>query len=232
MSIKFDNNGNIDAASLEKELQNALDFDLKYKQTDGMKKRAIKTAQSYDEFKNMVACAHLKTVSREEVESLRAVKKGWKKAKEKKPDTLVLEKEVIADTNKQVDASAIQPRKIKKPKTSMDFERDWRRLKSIPEKKRFLVNIGAEHARKIFKGDISAETMEEMISVMLQDGDSDTSTDAEQIDVFSWLQTFSELPRFSLTVRFLDAANLNKVVAWLNECSHPEAQDVAARFTV
>ena len=61
-SLRVDANGNIDPVYLEKELQAALNFDLKYKQTDGMKKRAIKTAASYDEFKNMVACAHLKTV--------------------------------------------------------------------------------------------------------------------------------------------------------------------------
>lgn len=62
MSIKFDANGNIDPTSLERDLQQALDADVKYKQTDNMKKRAIKVAGSYDEFKNMVACAHLKKV--------------------------------------------------------------------------------------------------------------------------------------------------------------------------
>jgi hypothetical protein len=62
MSVRVDQNGNIDPMALEKELQSALDFDLRYKQTDSMKKRAIKTAGTYDEFKNMVACAHLKTV--------------------------------------------------------------------------------------------------------------------------------------------------------------------------
>jgi hypothetical protein len=63
-SIKLDSAGNIDAASLEKELHDALNHDVKYKQTDSMKKRAIKVAQSYDDFKNMVACAHLKTLRR------------------------------------------------------------------------------------------------------------------------------------------------------------------------
>jgi hypothetical protein len=62
MSIKFDSNGNIDPSSMEQDLADALDSDVKYKQTDNMKKRAIKVAGSYDEFKNMVACAHLKKV--------------------------------------------------------------------------------------------------------------------------------------------------------------------------
>lgn len=62
MSIKLDANGNIDPSALEKDLRLALDSDVKYRQTDNMKKRAIKVAASYDEFKNMVACAHLKKV--------------------------------------------------------------------------------------------------------------------------------------------------------------------------
>ena len=63
MAVRLDNNGNIDSSSLERELQTALEFDVKYKQTDGMKKRAIRVAQSYDDFKNMVACAHQKPVT-------------------------------------------------------------------------------------------------------------------------------------------------------------------------
>ena len=54
--------GNIDVARLEKDLRNALDFDVKYKQTDNMKKKACKISADYDEFKAYVACAHLKTV--------------------------------------------------------------------------------------------------------------------------------------------------------------------------
>lgn len=61
--IQLDENGNINTNILEKELQLALESDVRYKQTDGMKKRAIKVAQSYDEFKNMVACAHQKPVT-------------------------------------------------------------------------------------------------------------------------------------------------------------------------
>ena len=54
--------GNIDVVRLEKDLRNALDFDVKYKQTDNMKKKACKISADYDEFKAYVACAHLKTV--------------------------------------------------------------------------------------------------------------------------------------------------------------------------
>jgi hypothetical protein len=62
MSVHLDSKGNISTESLEKELQAALQYDVKYQQVDSMKKRAVRVAQSYDDFKNMVACAHLKTL--------------------------------------------------------------------------------------------------------------------------------------------------------------------------
>ena len=58
----LDSEGNINVHKLEKELKSALEFDVNYKKKDNMKKRAVRVAKSYDEFKNMVACAHLKTV--------------------------------------------------------------------------------------------------------------------------------------------------------------------------
>lgn len=78
--ITLDAAGNIDTRKLEKELRSALDFDIKYKQTDNMKKKACKVSGTYDEFKAMVACAHLKTLTSKEVQSLATAKKGWQKA--------------------------------------------------------------------------------------------------------------------------------------------------------
>ena len=60
VALKLD--GSIDISKLEKDLRSALDFDIKYKQSDNMKKRACKISADYDEFKAFVACAHLKTV--------------------------------------------------------------------------------------------------------------------------------------------------------------------------
>ena len=43
--------GTFDTSELESEMVQALEADRKYKVTDEMKKRAITTAKSYDEFK-------------------------------------------------------------------------------------------------------------------------------------------------------------------------------------
>jgi hypothetical protein len=61
-SVTLKQDGNIDISKMEKDLRSALDFDIKYKQSDNMKKRACKVSADYDEFKAFVACAHLKTV--------------------------------------------------------------------------------------------------------------------------------------------------------------------------
>jgi Dynein attachment factor N-terminus len=54
--------GVLDAAKLQKEMTSALRADEKRKKVDTMKKRAIHTCGSYDEFRHMVSCAELNTV--------------------------------------------------------------------------------------------------------------------------------------------------------------------------
>jgi hypothetical protein len=128
----LDDEGNINEAKLSKELKEALEFDIRYKQTDNMKKRAIRVATNYDEFKAMVACSHLKKLSKKEVESLAEVKKGWKKASHVSTEhnaasilDFEKEQEQLQSKNSEV-VSKLQNKK--KPKSSMELERDLRRL--------------------------------------------------------------------------------------------------------
>ena len=60
--VRLDEDGYIDSSHFQKDIKGAIEKDVKYRQTDYMKKRAVKVAKSYDEFKGMVACAHLKTL--------------------------------------------------------------------------------------------------------------------------------------------------------------------------
>lgn len=136
----LDEDGNINSAKLAKELKGALEFDVKYKQTDNMKKRAIRTAGSYDEFKAMVQCAHLKKLTKTEVESLSHVKKGWKKAPTSADKTsqasileLELEHEQLEKMNLNDKVTKLV-NKEKKAKTCMELERDIRRLPTDQEK--------------------------------------------------------------------------------------------------
>lgn len=138
-AVKLDGSGNIESVSLERSLQSALDFDVKYRQTDNMKKRAIRVAGSYDEFKAMVSCAHLKTVSRKDIESLRYTRKEGKDiALLNKVDTSA---SILADEVKSIDSKTFVSSTTLKgtaglPKNPMALNRDLRRLVSLDEKLR------------------------------------------------------------------------------------------------
>ncbi len=129
-SSLIDEDGNINSSKLAKELKGALEFDMKYKQTDNMKKRAIRSAGSYDEFKAMVQCAHLKKLSKKEVESLSHVKKGWQKSavggeKASKSSilNLELEQEQLENLNLNEQVAKLV-NKDKKARNCMELERD------------------------------------------------------------------------------------------------------------
>lgn len=144
-SIRLDQNGDIISHSFEKTLTAALQEDVQYKLRDNMKKRACKVAGSYDEFKAMVDCAHLKKVSRQDIESLRAVKRGWKGAgsssSTNKATTGILS---LEEENK---AKLSQAKNIEQklqcnggggtnPRTPLELGRDMKRLKTNEDKLR------------------------------------------------------------------------------------------------
>ena len=65
---------------------------------------------------------------------MRHVKQGWQKTSKKKSETVKIDKENEAIQVQEVDTSKIKSKKARKPKTSMEFDRDWRRLRSTDEK--------------------------------------------------------------------------------------------------
>ncbi len=132
----LDEFGNINASFLQLELQEALSSDIKYKQVDNMKKRAVKVAADYNEFKAMVACAHLKKISSKEVASLSDAKKGWKKKAAVDGTTLVqiLSKEQEFSELSKCEKKSILMKSNKYPKSCMELERDLRRMKTDQEK--------------------------------------------------------------------------------------------------
>jgi len=67
-SLRADGSGNLNVSLLKSEIKHDLSSDATYKAVDAMKKKAIHTATSYDEFKNFVACAEQKPLDRGEME--------------------------------------------------------------------------------------------------------------------------------------------------------------------
>ena len=111
-----------------------------------MKKRACRVATDYDEFRNMVACAHLKKLSKKEVESLSHVKKGWINTNNSVSNSngkgnsslLVLskekEKEELLNSQKNNPIAVKDVSDVKKPKTAMELEKSLKRIATDEEK--------------------------------------------------------------------------------------------------
>lgn len=228
-----DENGQLDASYLERELRSALEFDVHHKQTDSMKKRACKVARDYDEFKNMVAAAHLKTLTKSEVESLSHVKKGWKKeeaselTKEKRLATTaqILEKErkeneIKASTKSTIEVPGAYNKGKSKPKTASAVERDLRRISDVAEKFEYLKWLGIKKG-KIILGSSDTDFIEELLRVLVSNMPSMTdNTEEEQlactsssgscksfnIRLYKWLNMLSSLQKFDLMLQFSSAA--------------------------
>lgn len=175
-AVRLDSNGNIDTSALERELLGALEFDKKYKLQDNMKKRAVKQAPSYDDFRNMVACAHLKKVTRQDIESLSKSKKGWQKnhgfggendnSNSSNTSARILNEELRLTSQADENAVKAISSNFKIPKTTMELGRDIRRKKEMKEKLSYLENITLKTAKKLFKkGDVDTDLLEELLLV-------------------------------------------------------------------
>lgn len=261
--VKLDENGNIDVESLGKELRNALEFDVRYKQTDNMKKKAIRQAGSYDEFKAMVACAHLKTLNRSEVESLRDVKRGWQKSHltDKSHSAQILEQEALKRAMEETGDKLTVPLvagvsskdagggpKFRKPKTVMEFERDWRRLRKHEDRITYLHDVGTKRFKSLHQCEGDATILEEILQAVTQYATSsdvisssmhpDTNPSTEETEApkdkdndkvewtCKWLKAISGLDKFALLVRFIPRALIEDIVKLL-----PSVQSVSGEGT-
>lgn len=258
-ALKLDETGNIDSRGLESELQAALEFDVKYRQQDNMKKRAVKQAPSYDDFKNMVACAHLKKVTREEVESLSAPKKGWIKSSGTRDHTgtaAILEDELRTQERSSVfnrdthaaAAAAIKSSAARVPKTTVELARDLRRCCSMSAKVDFLAQIGLKKTKPIFKKDIDAEFLEELLRIVISsegearealgvsekekgEEEADAAEEKEKVKTFTrikWLKALSGVNSFALLIKFTAKEVLEPVLSFL---AHKEEQELLSKFT-
>jgi hypothetical protein len=126
----------IDRKKLEAELLSSIAKDTERKAVDTMKKRAILSASSYDEFKNLVACANLQPLSRDDFAKRAAVSVNHGLAR----------------------ASAAPPRGATSlhssgalPRSPGEFDREWRRIGKAPESRlrcvhsRIIVLVGCRH---------------------------------------------------------------------------------------
>lgn len=248
--VKVDENGNIDTSMIERELSQALQFDVEYKQKDNMKKKAIKAAADYNEFKAMVDCAHLKTVTSKEVESLGKKKQGWQKSyvasTTGKAQILSTEEDERATNDKLADIAAESAEVPSEyvPASPTVMEKDMTSLSSLDEQVLYLKKVGLKRTKKVLKVDCSADLLEMLLRAILysrtknmealkdEEGDSLPS-----LNTFKWIKAVSSFDRFRLTMAFVPGELLKEVISVVEavvdevkEEGRADASDLVMRF--
>jgi hypothetical protein len=134
-----------------------------------MKERACKTSSSYNEFKQMVAAAHLKKLSSAEVASLRNTKKGWEKKVQGTAGLVDTQGAYILSDESRIreqQASGgefLDTAEIKLPKNVMELARDLRRRNGVSDKLSYLSYIGLKKAKLLFKKQVEIDLLEQLL---------------------------------------------------------------------
>lgn len=88
---------------------------------------------------------------------------------------------------------------------------------------RYLCNIGIKRVCKVLKKDVSAETLEQLLDVLLQGRAEGTTTEHDEeiegkgsVNLMKWLKEIVKFDRFSLTIRLLNTSMLKQIVEVLD----------------
>lgn len=146
----------INRKKLEAELSEAMAKDGERKAVDDMKKRAILTAASYDEFKNLVACANLKPLSRDDFAKRASVSVNHALGGG-------------AGTSASAARGELHSSKAH-PRTAGEFDREWRRVgKAAANRVRLLYECcAAGMLPSIFRAELDAVLLGDAICAAVQ----------------------------------------------------------------
>jgi len=203
----LDSHGNIDTNLLQKEIIQSLTEDIKVKQIDNAKKRAVKTSATFDEFKARVSCAHLKPLNRNEVLSLRDVKKGWtsKKSSVSMMSNLSLLSSPVKSDNysddKEGNVHHINNNKIDFPKTVEALERNLQHCKSIDDVQVYLLHLSLTRFMLLMQSHSNVDVFDIVLNAL-----STTSTSIiNDEDRIGWMIAMCDLGSFDLLRRFMSS---------------------------
>ncbi|KAF0692644.1 Aste57867_16283 [Aphanomyces stellatus] len=205
--------GAFDTAALQQELAQALEEDRKYKLTDEMKKRAIHTAGSYDEFRNFVLCADLKPVSSKELQNL-------SRSARKRNRGFLGDATTTTSRGKTLqgkrDASV-------PPATSVEFVRTWHRSCTTQATKyAYLELTTPARLQALFSAELGTDLLFQLVACLnaqfvdlnphdeIDDFERELAHVAFSIDM---LDAMAKTGRFNLTLAFLEPSQLFQLQA-------------------
>lgn len=183
-----------------------------------MKKKAIKTAASYDEFKNLVACAQQKPVERGSLLSF---------SDPKVTKNRVAGSGGVTGSSHPSAASLPTPAASSSgPKNILEFTRDWRRCKTASQRFVYLGSLPPKAVRRVFSSEFDSLVFGEIVSCFQEclcgegaiDGWEQT-VEAACATAFDVLAVFPSAPGFGLGLDLLtseDLSHLRSVLALLS----------------
>lgn len=170
-----------------------------------MKKKAIRTAGSYDEFKNLVACAQQKPVDRGSLLTFTDAKG----IRNRVAGTAASSR--AGDAATVLAAAASSAAGVDLPKNVHEFTRDWSRKCPTPAAKFvFIAKCPAKRLLRIFSGELDSAILSDIVgcfdAVLTAGGDVEgweKSADEVPAKVIAILEVFPSVERFDLTVDLL-----------------------------
>ncbi|XP_060704735.1 coiled-coil domain-containing protein 103 isoform X1 [Hemiscyllium ocellatum] len=182
----------LDFKALKRELETALFLDEKYKRENDAKFRAIhQKVGSYEEFRDIVLASHLKPLDLRD--KLGARNQPWNRCA----------RSLSTKDSIQV---GLSQHSHSKPKTAVEFSRDWRRYYSTEaEKYSFLLSLGGQLLGNIFRAEIGFGYLGEFLVILCNNFQQ---TDGQAI--YWILLHLSQTQRFDLHVDFLSSSEREK----------------------
>ncbi|DBA90051.1 TPA: hypothetical protein ACH3X2_004316 [Trebouxia sp. C0005] len=144
------------SSKASKELQSALQDDIKRQAVDAAKKRAVGQHVDYDTFKNMVAVAHLRPLQDPSSTQTVSYAPAWRFA----PNGLLAK----SASSLTLRIATFDPQTSRVPSSSDEFIRVWnRQCPTSADKLRLLSTCGPDHMSKLFRAALPADLLSSIL---------------------------------------------------------------------
>eukprot|EP00753_Platysulcus_tardus_P018773 PLAT7016.17.p2 GENE.PLAT7016.17~~PLAT7016.17.p2 ORF type:complete len:263 (-),score=122.52 PLAT7016.17:793-1581(-) len=202
----------VDLSALSAELAAAEASESKRKAENDAKFRAVAQNASYDEFRNIVACAEMKPISREDIAHRpgRTVALRYHGKSAKKPRRRRRGRTSKADSDAAAAAALSSRLPSKPPRTSFEFEKLWGRSSDDAAGKfAYLQLCGADSLAAMFRTELDAALLASFITVFA------ALPEEQDAAILSLLLPLSTVGRLELTLSLMSADDLTALAALL-----------------
>lgn len=219
----------IDFGKLERELFNAVEADASYWRENDAKLRAMEQrVESYDQFRDMVAAAHIKPLDKKD-----KIGQGQRNQPWNPFSSSNVSSSSASSTSPTSDGQRDSNKEAKVvPKNGHEFTKEWRKQKKSGDGScySYLIELTGEKLIKIFKSEISFGLLGEIVTVL-----NDDALERDYGKITDILECLTRAGRFSLSLDFLskvERQKLAELVAKLEQWSALNAETVDNRVAV